>query len=184
MTEKTVMHCLEARRIVEPGVRSSEEERAAALAHLDDCPACGREAPEIDPLLALRRLPALEVEAGEVAAMQQAVASLRRMPPVARRQGHRWMLAAAVAATALGLLLHPVPPHEARTAAPMRVELAAPAALGSAGLGSAGLGSAGLGGEFMPSVEALAPASAYVATQVAEEDLTLVILANVDVGGR
>lgn len=87
-----------------------------ALAHLDGCPACRREAPAADPTLLFRRLPALDMsalgpaaEAAEVESMIQAVATLRtarrlETPERASRAAwKRWSAAAALATVALSL---------------------------------------------------------------------------------
>lgn len=84
-----------------------------ALAHLDGCPVCRREAPAADPTLLFRRLPALDMgaaaEAAEVESMIQAVATLRtarrlETPERASRAAwKRWSAAAALATVALSL---------------------------------------------------------------------------------
>ena len=84
-----------------------------ALAHLDGCPACRREAPAADPTLLFRRLPGLEMgaaaEAAEVESMIQAVATLRtarrlEIPErAARASWKRWSAAAALVTVALTL---------------------------------------------------------------------------------
>lgn len=50
----------------------------AAMAHIDACDPCRREALMADPSLVFRRLPRVESSAAEVESMRQAVASLRR----------------------------------------------------------------------------------------------------------
>jgi len=85
------------------------------LAHLDRCTPCRERASELDPTLLFRRLaaplPALD-EAADVAAMQDAVAALRRAERVARpvrrplaqwAAGARWAAAALVVLSALSL---------------------------------------------------------------------------------
>jgi hypothetical protein len=95
-----------------------------ALAHLDGCPTCRREAIAADPLLAFRRLPAPAATAAEVETMRQAVAALRRagrVPAEARPAasslarlgglGAVRRAAAAAALVAVGLLLRPAAPE-------------------------------------------------------------------------
>lgn len=100
-----------------------------ALAHLDGCPACRREAPAADPTLVFRRLPGLDMgtaaEAAEVESMIQAVATLRtarrletpeRRARMSRASWKRWSAAAALVTVALslgaghGLRRAPMPP--------------------------------------------------------------------------
>lgn len=91
-----------------------------ALAHLERCPACRREALSADPLLAFQGLAAPMVTAAEVEAMSQAVTALRRasrvpggseriVPRLGRLAAARgWARAAAAAAlVALGLAASP-----------------------------------------------------------------------------
>jgi hypothetical protein len=59
----------------------------AALAHLDDCARCRRDAPAADPLLVFRRLPPVQVDGGEVEAMRLRVAALVRASEVGKPQG-------------------------------------------------------------------------------------------------
>jgi|GEM_PF-5558287 len=87
-----------------------------ALAHMEQCASCRKTAVGLDPTLLFRRLtapaPALE-PAAEVAAMQQAVAAMRRADRVERTEqrshggmwtsGGRWVAAAAVALSTLSL---------------------------------------------------------------------------------
>lgn len=80
----------------------------SAMIHLDDCPACQKEALDADPTLLFRRLPELEVDAEEVRAMQRAVAGMRRSEPLARRTrsvSSIWLRAAALGAVLLGSIL-------------------------------------------------------------------------------
>lgn len=80
----------------------------AALEHLDGCSSCQADALDADPILLFRRLPGLEAEAGEVEAMQRAVASMRRNQSIERRRLHlrrSWLRAAALGAILLGSLL-------------------------------------------------------------------------------
>lgn len=88
-----------------------------ALNHLDHCPRCSREAPDVDPLLLFRRLPAPKIGSSDVEAMKLGVAAMIRasrvesfaVPSPARSRSagrSRWRLSAAVAAvlvTGLGL---------------------------------------------------------------------------------
>jgi hypothetical protein len=78
-----------------------------AMAHLDACPRCRREAVAADPLLVFRRLPAMAMPEGderaEAESMRQAVAAMRTARRLESRQhfaGWRRWAAAAVLATA------------------------------------------------------------------------------------
>lgn len=85
-----------------------------ALAHFDaGCPRCREQALDAEPTLLFRDLPTIEVDAADIAAMQQAVATLRRgreveAPSVERRRawerraGMGMLRAAAVAAVLVG----------------------------------------------------------------------------------
>jgi hypothetical protein len=166
------MDCHDARRLLEQGDAAPETERDAALEHLDRCAECAAMGPSLDPLLLFRRLPELEVSANETARMREAVAVLRRAPggiaptePAPPRAGLALRLAAAIVAAG-GLWLAPGPLDSTLPGEP------APAALADAVVLP----------EYLPSVETIS--DAYVATQITEHDLTLVILANVDVPGR
>jgi hypothetical protein len=169
------MDCLNARRLLQKGDAAREPDRDAALEHLDRCAECAALAPSLDPLLLFRRLPQLAVSVEEATRMSEAVAVLRRAPadpPPARPAGVALRLAAAIVAAG-GLWLAPGPVHvdpAVATAAPQAPEarLAGPVPLP----------------EYQPSVETIGSTDAYIATQVSEDDLTLVILANVDVAGR
>ena len=121
---------------------------AAALAHLDGCPACRRAALAADPTLVFRRLQSavpIASESEEIAAVQQAVAGLRSAarfgssPAGAGRSSFnlsfgppsawpRWAAAAvlAVAALAAGSA---GPGRPAPAAAPLTAALAPPAPL-------------------------------------------------------
>lgn len=86
---------LESRRDHQP------EAWEQALEHADGCEPCRIAALAAEPTRLFRRLPALEVEADEVAAMKRAVASMRRAEAVQRASrpwASAWMRAAAVAA--------------------------------------------------------------------------------------
>ena len=166
------MDCHDARRLLEQGDAAPENERDDALEHLDRCAECAAIGPSLDPLLLFRRLPELEVSTNETARMREAVAVLRRAPggiapaePAPARAGLALRLAAAIVAAG-GLWLAPGPLDSTLPGEP------APAALA----GAVELP------EYLPSVETIS--DAYVATQITEHDLTLVILANVDVPGR
>lgn len=170
------MNCLDARRHLRDGDAASESDREAAFGHLDHCAECDARGPSLDPLLLFRRLPELAVSSAETQRMREAVAVLRRAPAdpaPARAAGLALRLAAAlVAACALWLAPGPVDP----------------VALGREAL-SPGVPVARLAGavpvpEYFPSVETVGGTNAYIATQVTHDDLTLVILANVDVAGR
>jgi hypothetical protein len=164
------MNCLDARRFLQQADAASEPQRDAALEHLDGCADCAAVAPSLDPLLLFRRLPELAVSAAETARMREAVAVLRRAPAdpaPPRAAGVMLRLAAAIVAAG-GLWLAPGPLE--RVAGPSAPE--------------ARLAGAVPLPEYLPSVETIGGTDAYVATQVTEDDLTLVILANVDVAGR
>ncbi|HVR27982.1 MAG TPA: hypothetical protein VMS86_00485 [Thermoanaerobaculia bacterium] len=166
------MHCTQARRLLQQGDAAAPGDRDAALDHLDHCGECAALAPRLDPVLLFRRLPELAVSAREVERVRDAVSILRRAPAdpqPPRVAGMAFRFAAAIVAAA-GLWLAPGPPrHEPRPpqSAP-EARLAGPVPLP----------------EYLASVETLGASGAYVATQVSEDDLTLVILANVDVAGR
>ena len=169
------MDCIDTRRHLKRGDDASERDRDAALEHLDRCAECAAIAPSLDPLLLFRRLPELAVSSVETARMREAVAVLRRAPadpPPARGTGVALRLAAAIVAAA-ALWLAPGPPESAP--APLAAGSAAPAAR---------LAGAVALPQYQPSVETIGSTDAYVATQVTEDDLTLVILANVDVAGQ
>jgi|GEM_PF-5519374 len=82
------------------------------VAHLDECSSCRARAVEIDPTLGFRRLPTVEVDASDIAAMVQSVAVLRRNRELTGAQGGieearqarsgRWWFP-AVAALAVGM---------------------------------------------------------------------------------
>jgi hypothetical protein len=172
------MDCLEARKFLRQQDATAERDRDAALEHLDGCAECAAIAPSLDPLLLFRRLPELRVSSGDAARMRDAVSVLRRTPvdPAPKRAAIGLRLAAAVvAAGALWLAPGPSP-----------VGVGGPGPFdGSPDGGSpapAALASAVPAPEYMPSVETIS--DAYIATQITEDDLTLVILANVDVAGQ
>jgi hypothetical protein len=173
------MDCLEARRFLRQQDAASERDRDAALEHLDSCSECRAIAPSLDPLLLFLRLPELRVSANDTARMREAVSVLRRAPadpaPPKRAAISLRLAAAFVAAGALWLAPGPSPvgvggpgPFDGATDS----GVPAPATLAAAVLVP----------EYMPSVETIS--DAYVATQITEDDLTLVILANVDVAGQ
>jgi hypothetical protein len=105
----------------------------ASLDHLAGCADCRRRALAADPLLVFQRLPAVAVAPGEVTAVQQAVATLRRSRRVAaaspapagaagRRRSladgrWRWSAAAAVLLAA-ALTLAPAGPGAGRGRGP------------------------------------------------------------------
>jgi hypothetical protein len=167
------MECTRARRLLRDGDAAPERDRDAALEHLDGCRDCAALAPSLDPLLLFRRVPDVAVSAAEAARMREAVAVLRRAPadPDPPRVGGWALRVAAAIAAAAALILAPGPGAleraGARPAAPEgRLAGAVPVP------------------EYLPSVEMLGDSGPYVATQVSEDDLTLVILANVDVAGQ
>jgi hypothetical protein len=165
------MDCVEARRVLRRGDAAPEVERDRALEHLDGCADCAAIGPALDPLLLFRRLPEIAVSSTDAERMREAVGVLRRAPadPAPPRAGAGlWLRMAAAIVAAGGLWLLPGP-------------------LDSGSGGSAGTPAARLAGavpapEYLASVETIS--DAYVATQINEEDLTLIILANVDVSGR
>jgi hypothetical protein len=160
------MDCLEARRLLRQQDAAAESDRDAALEHLDGCAECSAIAPSLDPLALFRRLPELRVSPEETARMRDAVSVLRRAPadPAPRRAAIGLRMAAAIVAAG-GLWLAP---------GPSRVGVGSPAPATLAGTVATP--------QYMPSVETIS--DAYVATQITEDDLTLVILANVDVAGQ
>jgi hypothetical protein len=96
-----------ARRLA-AGDDSAPTLASAVLAHLETCPGCRRRALAVDPTLALRPLAEAEsaVDADEVEAMRQAVATLRRTraSQPARRGGAAWWRVAAAVALASAAL--------------------------------------------------------------------------------
>ena len=161
------MDCAQARSCLRRGDAAAELDRDAALEHLDSCTECAALGPSLDPLLLFRRMPPVAVSGEDAVRMREAISVLRRAPAdpaPPRLAGVSMRLAAAiVAACALWLAPGPGPvgvrePSPAQLAGPVRQP------------------------EFMPSVETIS--DAYVATQINEDDLTLIILANVDVAGQ
>lgn len=122
---------LVARRDGDP--HAGEEAWARALAHLDDCPHCRDAAVAAEPTVIFRHLPAPEVGADDVAAMQQAVAAMRRPATVGRHRPiprrHRvrgWQKVAAVAAVLVAaVLLRGTGPEETDPIAPAASPVAA-----------------------------------------------------------
>lgn len=151
---------------------SCEESRDAALSHTDSCDECRSVALELDPLLLFRQLPRVELAASELPEVLSAVRKMRRRPSYApdRRTPRVVWLSAALILLCLGVVLQPsLPPavldnEDEHQAVMEPVPVSDPIAF-----------------EYLPFVEALEPASVYVATQIAEDDLILVVLANVDV---
>jgi len=84
---------------------------AAAVAHLDACPRCRREAMAADPLLVFRRLPVTEmpeaVEQAEAESMRQAVAAMRTARRLESRRSfagwRRWAAAAVLTVASLAM---------------------------------------------------------------------------------
>jgi hypothetical protein len=72
-----------SRRVAERDAGREGEGWREALAHLDGCPDCRHRALAADPTLVFRALPRPELAGGEVAAMRQSVAALRRADRVA-----------------------------------------------------------------------------------------------------
>ena len=104
---------------------------AEAMAHLDACPRCRREAVAADPLLVFRRLPAVEHdERAEAESMCQAVAAMRtarRLDAHQRFAGwRRWAAAAVLATASLSVSWDKVPRAEPERAA-LQPAVAAPA---------------------------------------------------------
>jgi len=114
---------------------------AEAVAHLDACPRCRREAMAADPLLVFRRLPVSEmpeaVEQAEAESMRQAVAAMRTAKRLESRRSfagwRRWAAAAvlAVASLAMGdrapVELNPAPASGVVPASGAVAAVAAPA---------------------------------------------------------
>jgi len=113
-----------------------------AMAHLDACPRCRREAVAADPLLVFRRLPALAMPEGderaEAESMRQAVAAMRTARRLESRQHfagwRRWAAAAVLATASLSVSWDKVPrpepvPLKAAEPAPVAPRPAGPAAL-------------------------------------------------------
>lgn len=104
-----------------------------AMAHLDACPHCRRDAVAADPLLIFRRLPAVEMPEGderaEAEAMRQAVAAMRTARRLESRQRfagwRRWAAAAVLATASLSVSWDKVP----RTQEPEPVALKPAAAV-------------------------------------------------------
>ena len=118
----------------------------AALGHLDGCSRCRDEALEHEPTLLFRRLPGPELRRGEIAAMKEAVAALRRndrRPPRSGWMRSGWMRAAAAAAIliAAGLLEGTVRPDRPG------------ASLAAAGAPAPGASLAALSSERLPQLE-------------------------------
>lgn len=105
---------------------------ADAVAHLDGCQHCRREALAADPLLVFRRLPALQLneaaERSEVESMRQAVAAMRtgrRLESRRRFAGwRRWAAAAALVVASLAVSRDPSP--VVAVSAPVPAPLALP----------------------------------------------------------
>lgn len=110
---------LTAHRLVRDGIEPPEWQ--AALAHAGGCPACRRAAVAADPTLLFQRLAEPELAASAdspaalqtIAAMQQAVATLRRAAAApsqsaGRRRRFGWRVAAAAALPLCALVLHGV----------------------------------------------------------------------------
>jgi len=109
---------------------------AGAMAHLDACPRCRREALEADPLLVFRRLPKVEMTEGgerdEAESMRQAVAVMRtarRLESHQRFAGwKRWAAAAVLALASLSVSWDKVPRSQPEPEpAALKVEAPAPA---------------------------------------------------------
>lgn len=105
------MSCPRWNELVADRERTGEDPQGweEALAHLDFCPRCTRQAPAVDPLLLFRRLPAPKVGSADIESMKAGVAAMIRasrvessvaLPAAPGRRG-QWRVAAAVAATLL-----------------------------------------------------------------------------------
>ena len=111
---------------------------AAAVAHLDACPRCRREAMAADPLLVFRRLPVAEmpeaVEQAEAESMRQAVAAMRTAKRLESRRSfagwRRW--AAAAVLTVASLAVGDRAPVDLNPAAAVVSEAVAAAAVAAA----------------------------------------------------
>jgi hypothetical protein len=135
------MSCPDWTRLValREGAEAEPAEWAEAMAHLDACPRCRREAVAADPLLVFRRLPAADLTEGderaEAESMCQAVAAMRtarRLESRRRFAGwRRWAAAAVLAAASLSVSWDKAPRPE--PAAPEAAELAPAAPLPAAG---------------------------------------------------
>jgi hypothetical protein len=116
-----------------------------AMAHLDACPRCRREAVAADPLLVFRRLPALEMPEGderaEAEAMRQAVAAMRTARRLESRQRfagwRRWAAAAVLAVASLSVSWDKVPRTQEPEPVALKPAAAAPAAPQPAAAGPA-----------------------------------------------
>ncbi|MFL6237732.1 MAG: hypothetical protein ACJ76N_31740 [Thermoanaerobaculia bacterium] len=104
---------------------------AEAMAHLDACPRCRREALAADPLLVFRRLPVLEMPEGderaEAESMRQAVAAMRtarRLEPRQHAGWRRWAAAAVLAIASLSVSWDKAPRPEPE---PVALKAAEPA---------------------------------------------------------
>lgn len=137
------MSCPDWTRLVAARERAEAEpaEWAEAMAHLDACPRCRREAVAADPLLVFRRLPGVEMTAGderaEAESMCQAVAAMRtarRLESHQRFAGwRRWAAAAVLAIASLSVGWDKAPRPEPAPAAPQAVEPAPIEAVPAAG---------------------------------------------------
>ncbi|MCP3961031.1 MAG: hypothetical protein GY719_24565 [bacterium] len=144
-----------------------------ALEHLDDCPDCERDAVAIEPTLMFQRLPVLEVDADEIAAMRRAVAGMSRAESIERRRpavSRTWLRAAAVAAVLLGPVL-------LRGSGPSPTEIGA---VQSTATEAPSQSETDLSLEQMPLVEFIDPAYGSI-IQVDDPDLSVVVVANFDV---
>ncbi len=127
------MSCPDWTRLV--ALRESPEAEPAewteAMAHLDACPRCRREAVAADPLLVFRRLPAVDMmegdERAEAESMRQAVAAMRTARRLESRQRfagwRRWAAAAVLAVASLSVGWDKAPRPEP-AAVPKAAELA------------------------------------------------------------
>lgn len=134
------MSCPDWTRLValREGADAEPAEWTEAMAHLDACPRCRREAVAADPLLVFRRLPAVEHdERAEAESMCQAVAAMRTARRLESRQRfagwRRWAAAAVLAVASLAVSWDKAPRPEPAPAIPKAAELAPAAPLPAAG---------------------------------------------------
>ncbi len=149
-----------------------------ALAHFDGCRECRGAALDSEPTLLLRKMPTVQVDSNEVAAMQRAVAGMRRQaaaapprrPPIwlAATAAAAALVAAVLAAVTLGVIPNLGGPGETLPA----VADARPAAVYSTAVAALGATPAL---EQVPLVEDVDPAFGQV-IQVFDDQISLVLV--------